>query len=97
MSALAWFGIWTVGLPAAYLIGLAAWGRRRRVAQTQNKRSVAAIAARVKQERKQSERLVRWPQADPDRGAIRINRQTRLAPQVGRHARPGDDVRHPDN
>lgn len=94
MSALAWLAICTLGLPAMYLVSLAVSRRRRvsREAQMRNNRSVAAIAARVEQEREQAERLVRWPRADPDRGAVRDNRPTDVLPRVARHARP-DDVR----
>ena len=95
MSPLAWFEICTLGLPAVYLVGLAVRKRRRlrRKTQIRNERSVAAIAARVAQERELAEQQpARWPRADPDRGAIHDNRPTQVLPQVGRHARPDDDT-----
>ncbi|HKR82513.1 MAG TPA: hypothetical protein VJR27_05980 [Candidatus Saccharimonadales bacterium] len=67
--------------------------RLKREARRRNERSVAAIAARLAQERKLAEQQpARWPRADPDRGAIHDNRPTLALPQVGRHARPDDDT-----
>lgn len=94
MSALAWFAIWTLGVPTVYIVGLTIRERRRapRENQTQNMQSVATIAARLEQERKQTERPIRWPQVDRDRNAIRNNRPTEMLPQFGRHHRTDDDT-----
>ena len=98
MSPLAWFEVCTLGLPAVYLVGLGVRKRRlrREAARVRNKRSVAAIAARVAQERELAEQQpARWPRADLDRGVIRDDRPTSLLPVVGRvarHQRPDDDT-----
>lgn len=90
MSALAWFEALTLASPVMYLLGLFLRIRRRLrlEARARSERSVAAIAARIEREQRQTEPRVRWPRADPDRGAVRDDRPTAVLPnrQVSRSA-----------